>query len=89
MTGRKRSSVASAVEVLTDVANLDPVRAQHVTVVAGLIVVHSSETLDVVDHDDVERALGLLGVLHHLHKCPATDGAGAADGIVDVELAQP
>ena len=57
-------------------------------IVASLVIIDSTKTLDVVENDVVKPARGLLGVFDHLLEGSSANGAGAADGVIDVELAQ-
>jgi hypothetical protein len=61
-------------------------RPKDVTVIPGFIIVDPTEPLNIVNDNNIKRANLGLGIFDHLLKGPSSNGAGTADGIVNIEF---
>jgi hypothetical protein len=68
--GSQKIVCGVSVEALSYVANLHTVGTKDMTVISSLIIVDSSESLDIINHDDIESAFWILGIIDHQKKVP-------------------
>lgn len=63
-------------------------RTEYMPVVPSLIIVYSTESLHVINYNNIESTGRAFSIFDHLLERPSAQCGGAADGIVDVELDQ-
>ncbi len=60
--------------------------AKPISIISGLVIVDTPEAFYIIDNNDIECLCPAFGILDHLLEGSSAQCAGAAYGIIDIEL---